>query len=112
MVLRVDARSRAQLDALVRELKATRSDRGDLSQRTLAERVGVTPGSVVDWEVGRDAPTMFNLIRWAYALGLALRVAERGREPRRYQRLEHEARAPRVVREMRELALALHAARL
>lgn len=112
MVLRVDARSRARLDALVRELRIARSGRGDLSQRVLAERVGVSSGSIVDWEVGRDSPTMFHLIRWAHALSLVLRVTRLGGEPVRYQRCESEVRGPWDVCEMRGLALALHAARL
>ena len=96
----------------MRELKIARSDHGDLSRRVLAERLGVTSGSIVDWEAGRDSPTMFHLIRWAHVLGLVLRVAEQGREPLRYQRSEPEVREPWDVCEMRELAIALHAARL
>jgi len=112
MTLRVDARTRAQLDALVHELKIARSNRGDLSQRLLAERLGVTPGSVVDWEVRRDSPTMLHLIRWAHALSLVLRIVERGREPLHYQRSELKTRDAWDTYEMRELAIALHAARL
>ncbi|HZP53132.1 helix-turn-helix transcriptional regulator [Actinocrinis sp.] len=112
MALRVDARTRAQLDALVHELKIARSNHSGLSQRLLAERLGVTPGSIVDWEVRRDSPTMFHLIRWAHALSLVLRIAEREGAPLRYQLLDSEMQDSWDVREMRELALALHAARL
>lgn len=112
MALRVDARTRAELDALVHELKIARSNHDNLSQRLLAEHLGVTPGSIVDWEVGRDSPTMFHLIRWAHALSLVLRVTERGREPQRYQVTEPELSDSRDEYEMRELAIALHAARL
>ena len=112
MALRVDARTRAELNALVHELKIARSNHGNLPQRLLAERLGVTPGSIVDWEVGRDSPTMFHLIRWAHALSLGLRVTERGRDPLRYQTSELETSDSWDEYEMRELAIALHAARL
>ena len=108
MTLRVDARTRAQWDALVCELKIARSGRTDV----LAERLEVTAGTVVDWEAGRDMPTMFHLITWAHEVGFVLRVTERGGAPVRYQPYEPDVRDAWEVREMRGLALALHAVRL
>ncbi len=41
-----------------------------LSQRLLAERVGVAPGTVSNWEHGRDAPNSRYIIVLADACGV------------------------------------------
>lgn len=99
---RVEVQARADLLALVRQLDRARVD-ARCTQRVLAERLGVTPGSVVDWTVGRDAPTMAHFILWARELGLVLRVTQ-----------NNKVLAPDVpdglafeIGEMRRLALAL-----
>lgn len=112
MALRGDPQVQAELAGLVRELRAARSSRSDLPQRLLAARLDVTPGSLVDWEVGRDAPTMVHLIRWARELNLTLQIAQRGQDPIRDQESQPRTCEGWEMRELRRLVLALHAARL
>jgi len=98
----LESQARADVFALVRQLDRARQDAG-WTQRVLAERLGVTPGTVVDWVVGRDAPTMEHLILWAREVGLVVRVTRGGKvlAPDVPYALEFQAR------EMRRLAVAL-----
>ena len=112
LALYVDPQARAELSRLVRQLRIARSSHGDLPQRVLAERLDIAPGSLVDWEVERDAPTMFHLVRWAYELNLIFEIVELDRD----LPCERVYTAPPgdtwEAAEMRRLAMKLHAARL
>jgi len=112
VTLRGDPQARAEFAALVCELRAARSSRSDLPQRLLAARLDVAPGSLVDWELGRDVPTMVHLIRWARELNLILQIAQQGQEPVRDQQPQPRTREGWEMRELRRLVLALHAARV
>lgn len=48
-------------------IKKMREEKG-LSQRRLADKVGVTPAAVYQWETGRAVPTLDNLVSLADAL--------------------------------------------
>lgn len=71
---RVASAAQNDLDAVIHTLKAERVRRGDLTQRRLAETLGVAMGSLKDWELRRDNPTMVNCVRWARYLGFHLVV--------------------------------------
>lgn len=107
--------ARARLAALVTELRQERYRRGDVTQEVLAARLGVVPGSVVDWESGRDLPSAFHLVLWCRALGLRLVVTDSAGVR---VRLEPGWRAPHggstkpyAQRELYRLAAALWAVR-
>lgn len=64
----------AELDELINELAQTRKIRGNLTQRQLAETLGLATNSVQDWELHRDIPTLPHLINWTRQLGLRLEI--------------------------------------
>ena len=43
-----------------------------LSQRKLAEDIGVSPGAVAQWELGATTPTTANLVALANVLGCSM----------------------------------------
>lgn len=49
------------------DIKKKREEKG-LSQRGLAEKIGVTYAAVYQWETGRAVPTLSNLVSLADAL--------------------------------------------
>ena len=51
------------------KIRALREAKG-LSQKELAEALGVDPSSVCYWESGKNEPTIFNLRRLADILGV------------------------------------------
>ena len=55
-------------------------DRMGMSQRDLAARLGLSPGAVALWELGRTNPTMENLLALADVLDCTLDELF-GREP-------------------------------
>ena len=61
------------------QIKAMR-DRMGMSQRDLAARLGLSPGAVALWELGRNNPTMENLLALADVLDCTLDELF-GREP-------------------------------
>lgn len=58
---------KASRDPLLAELRRRRTELG-LTQRDLAERLGIGQRNVSDYERGRSAPTLHTLRRWAEAL--------------------------------------------
>lgn len=60
----------------LRELRIAKG----LSQRTVADRIGVTPGSVAQWELGMKNISMRNLIALSDLLGCTIDQLL-GREP-------------------------------
>lgn len=98
-----------ELTALLIRLKHTRRQRGDMSQRRLAEILEVAVNSVQDWELLRDTPTLPHMILWARELGYRLDIhddllpaaPETGPEDT----------DPHEVREYTRMALALRTAR-
>jgi DNA-binding transcriptional regulator YiaG len=77
MVMQPDAAANAELAELLEKLRRTRQRSGSLTQQGLAEVLKVRTGSVQDWELGRDSPTMIHLIRWVRVLGFHLVVDDR-----------------------------------
>jgi transcriptional regulator with XRE-family HTH domain len=59
-------------------IKQARGERG-WSQAELARRVSVTQPSVAEWESGRKAPSMKNLMRLAQLLGVGFEWLSTGR---------------------------------
>lgn len=59
-------------------IKRARQERG-WSQAELARRMSVTQPSVAEWESGRKAPHMKNLVRLAKLLGVGLEWLSTGR---------------------------------
>ncbi|MCR4297841.1 MAG: helix-turn-helix domain-containing protein [Gallionella sp.] len=59
-------------------IKQARLERG-WSQEELARRMSVTQPSVAEWESGRKAPHMKNLMRLAKLLGVAIEWLSTGR---------------------------------
>ena len=122
MVTRISAAAQRDLDAVIHTLRAERVRRGDLTQRRLAEVLGVAMGSLKDWELRRDNPTMINCVRWAQHLGFHLVVddaaaagvcapvtpaAHEGWESAEIRRLTSVLRAARTRRRIRQADLAL-----
>jgi transcriptional regulator with XRE-family HTH domain len=70
--------ARFELDALIATLVRARKHHGHLTQRRLAESLGLAVNSVQDWELRRDTPTLPHLIRWARKLGFRLDVEDDG----------------------------------
>jgi DNA-binding XRE family transcriptional regulator len=61
--------------ALTQARIATRlADGGPATQSWLARKLGVTPGTVSGWEVGRYDPAIGHAEAWAEALGLRLEL--------------------------------------
>ena len=52
-------------------LKELREAKG-MSQRAIADAVGVTPGAVARWELGENQPTTANLVAMTAVLGCTL----------------------------------------
>lgn len=52
----------------IRELREARG----MSQRQLANEVGVSPGAVAQWELGATTPTTANLVALANVLGCSM----------------------------------------
>ena len=50
------------------------------SQKDLADRVGVTPGSVSQWEVGRTFPSVKKLVKLADILNITVEEVINGNE--------------------------------
>ena len=48
-----------------------------LTLEDLAEKIGVSPTILGQWERGRRSPTFFNLCAWTQALGLELWIKEK-----------------------------------
>ena len=57
--------------AAVKTIRELRQDAG-LTQLELANRVGVTPSAVYNWERGRNEPTATNLRDLARVLGVSM----------------------------------------
>lgn len=77
MAIQADDAARQHLTDLVDQLRQARKAHGNLTQAYLADLLGVATGSVLDWEAGRDNPTMINLVRWAAVLKLYLEITDR-----------------------------------
>ena len=56
---------------LRRRLRASRL-LADLEQDEIAERIGVSRGTVSNWERGRSEPGATFFVRWAHATGVSL----------------------------------------
>lgn len=80
---------RALADMMLAHEQAAVSDLGDLvyvliqarrsheifrRRRDLASHLGIAVSTLNDWEAGRDAPTLLNLIRWARVFNLRLTI--------------------------------------
>ena len=111
MAMRADGVARAGLARIVQELRVARLTRSDLPQQVLAARLEVVPGSVIDWEAGRDDPTMHHLIRWVQALDLSLAIYDSS-GLRRDDIVDAMDGESRVSGEIRRLASALRAVRM
>lgn len=61
------------LDPVVEALRLERI-RQRLSQRLIAERIGVAQNVICNWECGRSSPMLHNVRRWAESLDLDLRA--------------------------------------
>lgn len=59
------------------EIITTIRERAGITRHALAQRLGVSPQSVVNWEEGRNCPTADTLILVCRALGFELIVKER-----------------------------------
>lgn len=53
---------------------ARRRDGALRRRRDLAAHLGVAVSTLNDWEAGRDAPTLLNLIRWASVFDLRIAI--------------------------------------
>lgn len=53
------------------KIRALREAKG-VSQRKLAEDIGVSPGAVAQWELGATTPTTANLVALANVLGCSM----------------------------------------
>ena len=51
-----------------------------LSQRALAERMGIHQPALARWESGAREPGLANLLRWVDALGLTLTLTPTGED--------------------------------
>lgn len=68
---RVEALASEQQRAVFRQaLKSARSEQG-ISQRELAGKLGVSPGTVAQWETGETAPRLQTAVRLEGVLSLA-----------------------------------------
>lgn len=110
MAMHIGVAALGDLDAVISRLRSERLGREGLTQRRLADLVGVATGSLKDWEGRRDDPTMINFVRWTRALGFRL-VIEDDSAPE-----THEPPAPVddegwELAEVGRLAAALRAAR-
>lgn len=54
-------------EVFARNLVAARK-RSGLSQRALANEIGASPNSVVEWEKGKSSPTLTSVVKLAKAL--------------------------------------------
>lgn len=63
----------ARLEQFTSQLRQARRARG-ITQEELAAGLGVRASTVINWEWGREAPTVGNLLRWSEALGFTLAV--------------------------------------
>lgn len=54
-------------EVFAKNLRAARVKAG-ISQRSLAERIGASPNSVVLWESGRSSPTLSSVVKLSEAL--------------------------------------------
>ena len=52
-------------------LRSLRTEKG-LGQRAVADRIGVTPGAVAQWELGLSNPSLSNLLALAELLHCSL----------------------------------------
>lgn len=62
---------------IIEDLRAERIRKG-WSKSYLAERAGVHPNSISDWERGDHVPPFDKVIVWARALGYELELTRRG----------------------------------
>lgn len=70
-----DRAAERDLADLVYVLILARREHGAFRRRRdLAERLGVAVSTLNDWEAGRDAPTLLNLIRWARVFNLRVAI--------------------------------------
>jgi transcriptional regulator with XRE-family HTH domain len=51
-----------------------RESRDGLTQAALAQKIGISPSAVAQWELGETSPTTENLRKVADAVGVSLRV--------------------------------------
>lgn len=66
------------IDIMKERIKQARQERG-WSQAELARRMSVTQPSVAEWESGRKAPNMKNLVRLAKLLDVGFEWLSTGR---------------------------------
>ena len=60
--------ARAEMKSVIREIREAQG----LSQRAVAQSLGVTPGAVAKWELGYTQPTLGNLLSLASLLGCSM----------------------------------------
>ena len=109
--LQIDLALVVELAGLTAKLRALRIGRAGLTQQALGERLRVAGGTVSDWELGRDYPTLAHLLAWCRQLEVRLLVIGPGGQRLR-PRLELRAGEKWAARESRRLATALRAERL
>jgi transcriptional regulator with XRE-family HTH domain len=108
-----EAEARRRWGSLVVKLRQARQTSPGTPMRGLAQRLGVTPGTMLDWEIGEVVPSVRNTIRWAQMLGLRLAVIDgqgrrcavpvrvalgEGFEDREFRRLAYTLRDQRLAR--------------
>jgi transcriptional regulator with XRE-family HTH domain len=110
MGLRVNAAVQRRLNAVQSQLLAARLAAG-LLREDLASTLGISSGTLRDWEMRYGTPSLANMLSWARELGFRLAVVDRLAEPEPASSAPDDD-APWEVREMHRLAPQLKSRRL